>query len=64
MNFFCYVCERDVGTKPKIIDGQPMRTISECRVRFGHFGTSFISLAMYKSALTKIITMSGSAFQA
>ena len=49
---------------PKIIDGQTMQMISECRVRFVHFGTVFIYTAIYKSAPAKIIAMSGSVFQA
>ena len=41
-----------------------MISMSECIVRFGHFGRSFLSLEMHKSASTKIIAMSGSVFQA
>ena len=40
--------------EPKIIDGQPMQRMSECRVRFGHCGRSITSHVMYSSALTKI----------
>ena len=49
--------------KRKIINGQPMQRISECRVRFGHCVRSFLSPAMYKIASTKIIAMSGSVFR-
>ena len=48
------------GNDTKIIDDQPMRRMSECRVRFGHCGRSFISPAIYKSASAKIIAISGS----
>ena len=37
--------------KPKSIDSQPMRRISECRVRLGHCGRSFMFPVMYRSAL-------------
>ena len=46
--------------KPTIIDGQPMRSVSECTVRFGNCGRSFLSPAMYKHASTIIIAMLGS----
>ena len=49
--------------KPKIIDGQPVRRMSECRAIFGHCGKPFISPAMYKSVLTKRIAISGSVFR-
>ena len=49
--------------KLKIMDGQLIRRTSECRFRFGHFGRSFLSPAMYKIASTKIIAMSGSVFR-
>ena len=49
--------------KPKFINGHPIRRISECRVRCEHCGRSFLSPAMYKSASTKIIVMSGTVFQ-
>ena len=45
---------------PKIIDGQLVRRVSDCRVRFGHCGRSFLSPAMYKRSSAKIIGMSGS----
>ena len=54
---------RDVGTKPKIIDGQTMQRISYCRVRFGHCGRSFISPETYKSELTKRVVISGAVFR-
>ena len=38
--------------------------MSECIFIFGNFGRSFISLAMYKSASSKRIAMSGSVFRA
>ena len=41
-----------------------MRSMSECRVRFGHCVRSFLSSAMYKSVLTKRIAISGSVFRA
>ena len=50
--------------RPKIIEGQPMRRMSECRVRFGHCGRSFISPEIYKSTPAEIIAMSGSMFRA
>ena len=50
--------------KPKIIDGQTMQSISECRAWFVHCGRSFLPSVMYKSLLTKIIEMSGSIFRA
>ena len=50
--------------KPKIIYGQPMQRMSECRVIFGHCGRSFISPAMYEFASYKIIVMSGSVLRA
>ena len=46
----------------KIIDVQPMRNMSECRVRFGNYGRSFPSPAIYRSALKKKVEMSGSVF--
>ena len=49
---------------PKIIGEQPIPSISECRVRFGHCGRSFLHLVTYKSLLAKIIAISGSVFQA
>ena len=50
--------------KLKIMDGQLIRRTSECIFRFGHFGRSFLSPAMYKSAPTKKIAMLRSVFQA
>ena len=64
MKYVCCVRARDVGMNPKSIDDQPMRGMSECRVRFGHYGRSFISPATYKTASTKIVVMSRSMFQA
>ena len=52
---------RDLGTKNKIIDGQPTWRMSECRVRFLNCGRSFNSPAMYRSALKKV-EVSGSVF--
>ena len=49
--------------RPKIICDQPMRNISECRVRFVNFGMSFPSPAMYRGALTKKVEMLGSVFR-
>ena len=60
VKYFCWVRVRYVGMKHKIIDGQPMRRMSDCTVRFVHCGRSFISPEMYKSASTKRITMYGS----
>ena len=62
MKYVCCVCERDVVMKLKIRDSQPMQRMSKCKVRFGHYGRSFIYPEMYKSALTKRITMPGSMF--
>ena len=59
----CCVRARDVGMIPKIMDNQPMRSISECRVRFGHCFRSFISTAIYKSMSAKIFEISGSVLQ-
>ena len=50
--------------KPKFINDHPIRKISECRVRCEHCGRSFLSPAMYKSLLDKIIAMYGSLFRA
>ena len=47
---------------PKSMDDQTMRRMSECRVMFVHFVRSFISPAIYKSALDKRVAMSESAF--
>ena len=44
--------------KPKIIDVQTMRIMSECRATFGNCERSFISPAMYRSASEKIFMMS------
>ena len=49
---------------PKIIYNQPMRNMSDCRVRFSHCGRPFLSPVIYKSAPAKRIAMSGSVFQA
>ena len=46
--------------KPKIIDGHPMPSMSECRVRFENCCCTFPSSAMYKSALKKKNEMLGS----
>ena len=59
-----FVQEKDVGTKPKIMEGQLIQRMYECGVLFGHFDRSFLSPTMYKSASTKIIAMSGYVFQA
>ena len=50
---------RDVGMIHKSIDHQPMRRMSECRFRLGHCGRSFLSPAIYKRELAKMIAMSG-----
>ena len=60
MKQVCCVLARDVGIITKIIDGHPMRRISECRVRFVNFGRSFLSPAIYKSDSAKRIAMPGS----
>ena len=60
--FFC-VSARDVVRRPKIIDVQPIRRMSEYRVRFGHCGRSFIFPAIYQSVLAQRIAISGSMFQ-
>ena len=39
--------------KPKIIDGQSMQWMSECRVRFEHCGRLFFSPVIYRSAFMK-----------
>ena len=44
----------------KTIDDQPMQRMSECRIRFGRCGSSFLSPTIYKSLSAKIITFSGS----
>ena len=49
---------------PKIIDDQPIRRMSECRVRFGHFFRSFLSPTIYKSVSAKRNKISGSVFRA
>ena len=64
VKYVCCVRARDVRMIPKIIDNQPMWRMSECRVRFGHCGRSFISPAIYRSASAKIIVISGSMFWA
>ena len=64
IKYVCCVCVRNVGIKPDIIDSQTMRRMSECTVRFGNCDRPFLSPVIYKSTLTKIITMSGSVFQA
>ena len=55
--------ERVVEMRPKIIDIQPMQSMSECRIRFGHCGSSFISTEVHKGVSAKIIAISGSVFQ-
>ena len=62
MKYICYLRARDVGMIPKIIDNHRIRRMSECRVRFGHCGRSFISPVICKSALAKRIEISGSVF--
>ena len=64
MKYVCCVCERDIGMLPKSTDDQTMRSISECRVRFGHCGRSFLSPVIYKSVPAKRIVMPGSVFRA
>ena len=64
VKYVCCVRARDVRIDPKIIDGQPIQMMSECRVRLGNFGRSFISSEMYKSALTRIIVISWSVLRA
>ena len=62
-----YICCRrtwDVGNIPEIINVHPMRSMSECRFRFGHGGRSFLSPALYKSVSAKRIAMSGYMFGA
>ena len=49
--------------KPKSLDDHPMQRMSECRVRFGNCGRSFLSPAIYKSVSAKIIVMFGYVFQ-
>ena len=36
-------CTMELGMKPKIIDGQHMRRMLECRAKFGNCGRSFPS---------------------
>ena len=62
VKYVCRVRARDLGMKPKIIDVQPMRSISYCRVGFGHCGMFFPSHVMYRSESTKIVKISGSVF--
>ena len=50
--FLC-VCASNLGIKPKVTYDQPMRRMLECRVRFGYCCRSFLSPALYMSALTK-----------
>ena len=61
IRFFC-IRARDVGIRPKILDGQRMQRISECRVIFRHCGRSYLSPALYKMVSTKIIMMLRSVF--
>ena len=48
----------------EIIYGQTMRIMSECIVRFGNCGRSFISPAIYKSVSAKRIVISGPVLRA
>ena len=50
VKYACCVRARYLGMKPKIIDGQTMRRMSEFRVRFGNCGRSFPSSAVCRSA--------------
>ena len=49
--------------KHKIIDGNPMKSISECIIRFENYGRQFPSPDMYRSVLKNKVEMSGSVFR-
>ena len=49
---------------PKVIEVQPMQSMSKFRVKFEHCGGSYHSTGIYKCAPAKRITRYGSVFRA
>ena len=60
VNYIFCVRARDLGAKPRILDGQKMWRMSEWRDKFGHGGRSFNSPSIYMSVLVKRVVISGS----